>query len=291
MNVFGQKIITIKYQGFIMQNKLNRSFLKWMGGKGRVIPQLLQHLPKGKRLIEPFIGGGNVFINTNYKQYLLADLNRDLINVYNRLKAEPQKLISLVDLYFNENLNYYEARELFNNSSQTNKRAALFIYLNRHCFNGVCRYNKSGQFNVPEGKHKNIYNPINELILFKEKLNQKPFSIELLGCDYKKTIMYAGDCDVIYCDPPYLPLACKVSFNGYTPSTFDYNETKQLAYHLYQAVKRGASAVISNHDTSDTRYLFRQFKIYSIQARRSIAANGNREQANEIIGVLTPDMV
>lgn len=274
-----------------MQNKINRSFLKWMGGKGRVIPQLLQYLPKGERLIEPFIGGGNVFINTNYKQYLLADLNQDLINVYNRLKAEPQKLISLVDLFFNENLNYYEARELFNNSSQTNKRAALFIYLNRHCFNGVCRYNKSGQFNVPEGKHKNIYNPTHELVLFAEKLNQRPFSIELLRCDYKKTVNYAGNGDVIYCDPPYLPLGGGVSFNGYTPSTFDYNETEQLAYHLYQAVKRGASAVISNHDTSDTRYLFRQFKIHSIQARRSVAANGNREQAKEIIGVLTPDMI
>lgn len=274
-----------------MQNRLNRSFLKWMGGKGRIIPQLLKYLPKGDRLIEPFVGGGNVFINTNYKNYLITDLNQDLINVYNRLKSEPQNLIEKLDQLYNQEIDYYQARNNFNNQAQTIKRAALFIYLNRHCFNGVCRYNKSGRFNVPEGKHKNIYNPKAELEYFAKKLNQHAYSVQLDFCDYKKSIKRAGNGDVIYCDPPYLPLCGETSFNGYTSSTFDYNETERLAYHLYKAVKRGASAVISNHDTPDTRYLFRQFKIHSVEARRSIAANGSRELAKEIIGVLTPDMV
>lgn len=262
-----------------------------MGGKGRIIPQLLIYLPKGDRLIEPFVGGGNVFINTNYKQYLLADLNQDLINVYNRLKAEPTNLIEKLEQLYQRDFDYYQAREQFNNKPQNINRAALFIYLNRHCFNGVCRYNKSGLFNVPEGKHKNIYNPKTELENFAKKLNEKPFSIILDHCDYKKSIKHASNGDVIYCDPPYLPLGGETSFNGYTSSTFDYSETERLAYHLYKAVKRGASAVISNHDTPDTRYLFRQFKIHSVEARRSIAANGSRELAKEIIGVLTPDMI
>lgn len=261
-----------------------------MGGKGRVIPQLLQYLPKGERLIEPFVGGGNVFINTNYKYYILSDLNQDLINVYTCLKINPFKLMDLVDEYFNNLLDYYQARERFNNAPQNYVRAALFIYLNRHCFNGVCRYNKSGLFNVPEGKHKSIYNPKAELETFADKF-KLPFSIGLIHCGFEETINLAKSGDVIYCDPPYLPLGGETSFNGYTSSTFDYQQTERLAYHLYNAVKRGASAVISNHDTSDTRYLFRQFKIHSVDARRSVAANGNRNKAKEIIGVLTPNMV
>jgi DNA adenine methylase len=270
---------------------VQKSFLKWVGGKGRIIPQLLKHLPKGERLIEPFVGGGNVFINTDYKQYLLADLNPDLINVYYHLKKDYQLLSNYVKAYFDVGIDYYEAREMFNHLHMDIERAGLFIYLNRHCFNGVCRYNKNGQFNVPKGKHKTIYNPAAELQNFAEKLNKRPFSILLMHCDYQQTIQKAKGGDVIYCDPPYLPLGGAVSFNGYTPYSFDYNETERLANELYQSVKRGAIAVISNHDTPDTRYLFRQFKIHSINARRSVAANGNRQPAREIIGVLTPDMI
>lgn len=270
---------------------IHRSFLKWMGGKGRIIPQLLIYLPKGDRLIEPFVGGGNVFINTNHRQYVLSDINQDLINVYRHIKRDHQRLIQLIDLLFAEKPNYYEAREKFNNSCQNINRAALFIYLNRHCFNGVCRYNKNGQFNVPEGKHKNIHNPKIELMTFANKFSLFSISIDIIHCDFENTINKAGSGDIIYCDPPYLPLCGETSFNGYTPLSFDYNETDRLVFSLYKAVKRGACAVVSNHNTPDTRYLFRQFKIHSIQARRSVAANGDRKPANEIIAVLTSGMI
>lgn len=274
-----------------MQKIINRSFLKWMGGKGRVIPELLHYLPKGERLIEPFVGGGNVFINTDYKQYILADLNQDLINVYNHLKTDYEQLITRVNCYFNESMDYYHARALFNNFPQNLTRAALFIYLNRHCFNGVCRYNKSGQFNVPKGKHKTIYNPQSELLNFANKFNKLLFNISVMHCDYNQSIKQARAGDVIYCDPPYLPLDNAVSFNGYTPYSFDYHQTERLACELYKAVKRGASAVISNHDIPEIRYLFREFDIHPIEVRRSIAANGNRQPAKEIIAVLTPHML
>ena len=273
-----------------MQNKINRSFLKWMGGKGRVIPQLLQYLPKGERLIEPFIGGGNVFINTATEKYIIADSNHDLINVYRWLKDDLATLYNTTQALFDSENDFYDIRNQFNQPKHryTVKLAAQFIWLNRHCFNGICRYNKSGKFNVPQGKHKNIYFPGEELINFSNKLLDT--DVEIYACGFASAIQLADDGDVIYCDPPYLSKH-KDSFVGYTPNGFDCSQTRELEICLVEAVKRGSTAVISNFDNSATREILHRFKIYEIEAPRTVAANGNRKPAKEIIGVLTPDMV
>lgn len=269
---------------------VEKSFLKWLGSKNRLIPQLLPHLPSGKRLIEPFVGAGNVFINTNYASYVLCDKNRDLINVYRWLRDDIARLLNETKSLFDSNPDFYDVRTRFNNSTLllSAQRAAEFIYLNRHCFNGVCRYNAKGEFNVPIGQHKSIYFPKDELIAFSNKLISVP--VELVQADFSAVIENAGIGDVIYCDPPYISDTDEI-FTGYTPGKFDDETTRRLHYLLVLAVRRGATAVISNSNNSLVRDIFNNFEIYEVNTARSVAANGNRHPTREIIGVLTPEMV
>ena len=270
---------------------VGKSFLKWVGSKNRLIPQLLPHLPSGKRLIEPFVGAGNVFINTNYDSYVLCDKNRDLINVYEWLRDDLASLLNETKSLFDSRPDFYDVRARFNNFTPilSLQRAAEFVYLNRSCFNGLCRYNSSGKFNVPSGKYKSIYFPKSELIAFSNKLISVP--VELVCADFSTVIRNARFGDVIYCDPPYVSDSNNDAFTGYTPSKFDAATTKQLYELLFSAVLRGATAIISNSNNPLIREIFNNFEIYEIDARRSVAANGNRQPAREIIGVLTPEMI
>lgn len=270
--------------------RVEKSFLKWPGGKGRIMELLLPYFTTDCQFIEPFAGAGNIFINVSAESYILADSNHDLINVYRWLKDDLALVYNTTKALFDTENDFYDIRNQFNQPKfrQSVKLAAQFIWLNRHCFNGVCRYNKSGKFNVPKGKHKNIYFPGEELINFSDKLID--YDVSLFACDFSSTIKLADSGSVIYCDPPYLSKH-KDSFVGYTANGFDYSQTQVLANCLYDAVLRGATAIISNCDNSATREIFHRFDLHSIEVPRSISANGVREKAKEIIGILTPDMV
>ncbi|MCX8578930.1 Dam family site-specific DNA-(adenine-N6)-methyltransferase, partial [Gilliamella sp. B2717] len=161
---------------------VQKSFLKWVGGKSRIIDQLLPHLPVSNslRLVEPFVGAGNVFVNTNYNRYLLSDKNSDLINVYVWLKNDLTMLINATKKLFDNDVDFYQIRTQFNCQlfmPSSLERAAAFVYLNRHCFNGICRYNQRGEFNVPSGKYKRVYFPQDELIAFSNKLISVPTDV------------------------------------------------------------------------------------------------------------------
>jgi len=132
-----------------------RPFLKWAGNKYQILHRIQQHLPAGKRLVEPFVGSGALFLNSDYERYLLADSNLDLINLYNLLKKEGPNFIEycqglFVDKHNNPDI-YYQYRLEFNTTNDVRRKSALFIYLNRHGYNGLCRYNSKGGFNVPFG--------------------------------------------------------------------------------------------------------------------------------------------
>ena len=125
--------------------------LKWVGSKARLMPLLLPHLPKGQRLVEPFAGSCAVMMNTDYDEYLVADVNPDLIGFYRAAAAETSDLIERArHLFetFNSEHGYYDSRDSFNHDGDPAWRPALFLYLNRHGFNGLCRYNKAGRFNI-----------------------------------------------------------------------------------------------------------------------------------------------
>ncbi|MBZ7507888.1 DNA adenine methylase, partial [Klebsiella michiganensis] len=191
-----------------------KSPIKWAGGKTRVMTQLLEHLPKADCLIEPFVGSGTVFMNTEYRRYVLCDSNRALINFFRVLTSDTGRLIDTARGMFlggNNEEQYYKRRALFNSMqwSDTGKAdagllyAALFLYLNRHCFNGIYRVNQLGDHNVPFGEYAAPYFPADEMRRFAEKANDT--KAVFIDGDFRHTIpdvMQLAYDVVIYCDPP-----------------------------------------------------------------------------------------
>lgn len=289
---------------------LIRSPLKWAGGKREVVPDLRKHLPKAKCLIEPFVGGGSVFMNTDYDRYALCDSNAALINFYRHLTYNTTALINLAWKFFKDggNLEAYKRNRLAFNTiptvynisrSKSLEWAALFLYLNRHGFNGLYRTNLKGEFNVPFGKYDQPYFPYVEMRLFAEKARDTGTCF--VCADFRTTLRaLAGVCPdisfhadklsdaVIYCDPPYLPLSDKGSFTHYNGKSFTENDHRDLVAHLIKAEQLyGVKSVISNSDTPATRAIYSPFRLHKLDVKRSVSASAKgRKTAPEVIGVL-----
>ncbi|WP_448212605.1 Dam family site-specific DNA-(adenine-N6)-methyltransferase [Colwellia sp. MEBiC06753] len=271
-----------------MTNK-NRAFLKWAGGKYTLCDVINKMLPKGDCLIEPFVGAGSVFLNSNYKRYILNDINRDLINLYQILQLTPERFISdaakLFSMQNNQADAYYEFRALFNASDDSYQRSLIFLYLNRHGFNGLCRYNKSGGYNVPFGKYKKPYFPEKELWFFAEKSQKATFVCE----SYRDTFARAKNGDVIYCDPPYVPLSKTASFTSYAGNGFGLDEQADLANAAEETIARlsNTSVLISNHDTIWTRKIYEHAnKIRKLNVARTISQKGSgRKKVGELMAL------
>lgn len=277
------------------------SIVKWPGGKGRVMPDLLQHLPKGDCLVEPFVGGASVFLNTDYRRYVLGDINPDLINLYRAASRKPDLLIEIAkDLFKSENSEqgYLEIKAAFNRhekrtGGRTNShilRAAEFLYLNRHGYGGMVRYNRRGGFNVPYDKEKQSkpqFFPEASIRLFAEKANDT--KAIFLCCPYQNTLkVMTGSDTVIYCDPPYIPTSKTANFTQYYSEPFGEKEHGQLAAALTATNRTtGARIVISNSDTPLTHEIYHAFNLHEIDVQRSVAAKpADRKKAGEVIGVL-----
>ena len=260
------------------KNNKNRAFLKWAGGKYSLIEDICAHLPAGNKLIEPFVGAGSVFLNTDYKHYLLNDINPDLINLYNTLRAKPDEYINEAEKLFcaanNQPENYYALREAFNASQETFYKSVLFLYLNRHGYNGLCRYNLSGRFNVPFGRYKAPYFPKKELYFFAEKAQKATFTCE----SYTKSFSGARKNNVIYCDPPYAPISKTAYFTQYAGNGFSLQDQQDLANLAFKASQKGIPVLISNHDTDDTREFYQQAQITELKVSRSISQKGHKRQ-------------
>lgn len=255
--------------------KKQRAFLKWAGGKYNLMEAIVGHLPDAEVLVEPFVGAGSVFLNTNYSRYLLNDINADLIHLYQFLQQKPQQLINDARLLFAESNNEKSAflalRQLFNQTTDPYQRSLLFLFLNRHCYNGLCRYNQSGLFNVPFGKYKKPYFPEAELEAFAEKAGRATF----VCMDYQQLFAQLPAKAVVYCDPPYVPLSKTASFTSYAKNSFNLDDQADLANLSEQAQQRGHSVLISNHDTSWTRKIYQGAELHSIQVGRSISQKGS----------------
>lgn len=253
-----------------------RAFLKWAGGKYSLVDVLREYLPAGECLIEPFVGAGAVFLNTNYQRYILNDINPDLINLYRKLQSEPDLFIRDATRFFRPEFNsserYYAIRSRFNECADPYERALLFLYLNRHCYNGLCRYNKKGGFNVPFGRYKRPYFPREELNIFAEKSQRAEFTCEPFELAMARA---TSSDDIIYCDPPYAPLSPTANFTSYHLNGFDHHEQQklaQLAEHL--SVESGINVLISNHDVPATREWYSKAKLVELSVKRSISRVG-----------------
>ena len=264
-----------------------RPFLKWAGNKYRVLPHIRLRLPPGKRLVEPFAGSGAVFLNTDYDHYLLTDTNPDLILLYNTLKAEGAEFVRYCRRLFQPGNNtperYYALRDAFNRARQSRHKAALFVYLNRHGYNGLCRYNKQGGFNVPFGRYVRPHFPEAEMLAFHQRAQRAEFRVQ----SFEETLRDTRKGDVVYCDPPYVPLSASASFTSYSRGGFDLEQQRHLAELAAETAARGIPVLISNHDTPFTRKAYAAAtELDSFPVHRSISCNGaRREAARELLAL------
>ncbi|MBW8190015.1 Dam family site-specific DNA-(adenine-N6)-methyltransferase [Neiella marina] len=270
-----------------MRNSKQRSFLKWAGGKYALIESITKRLPAGPRLVEPFVGAASVFLNTDYTSYWLNDINPDLIDVYRRLQQQPEQLIEATRPLFTPEYNqsevYYRLRTEFNQLEPSLRRASLFIYFNRHGYNGLCRYNRSGGFNVPFGRYKRPHFPEQEMRAFAAKAHRA-----ILTClPFEKVFEQVEQGDVVYCDPPYAPLSATASFTAYAGNGFSSNDQLKLAECAnHCATQQSASVLISNHDLDSTRSWYQQATITQLNVRRTISRNGNnRGKVKELLAL------
>lgn len=248
--------------------------LKWAGGKRWLVPTLLSHWKthSHQRLVEPFCGGLAIALGLEPKNALLNDANPSLINFYRHL-AQGLSL-NLIETANDSEL-YYQNRERFNELIQQKKEksaeaAQLFYYLNRTCFNGLCRFNKSGLFNVPFGRYSKI-NYRQDFFEYQSQLSHWQFS---LG-DFETLSLFEND--FIYADPPY-----DVEFTTYSAGGFNWDDQKRLAHWL---AKHPGPVALSNQLTPRIEELYRElgFELNSLEAPRRISCKGDRQPVQEVL--------
>lgn len=273
-----------------------KPFVKWAGGKGQLIAQLDALLPKdfsdreGCVYVEPFVGGGAMLFYVlsrypNVKRAVINDLNGDLITCYRIIKDKPNGLISrlrqLEDEYLhcgNEDSRrqyFLEKRNRYNSRKATDdEAAALFIFLNRTCFNGLYRVNSRGLFNVPFGKSANPLICDEDTIRADSKLLQK---VEILNGDFEKVEGFLGENAFVYFDPPYRPLTQTSSFTAYAKDGFNDDEQKRLAAFCRRLDRKGHRWLLSNSDPRNTdpsdmffEEIYSGFDIHRVSASRMI---------------------
>lgn len=260
-----------------------KPFLRWVGGKTQLLPELLKYVPTTyETYYEPFLGGGALFFALNPKKAILSDYNSLLINAYKHVRDSPAGIKLLLNELQVSKQMYYKQREFINEKNQELdlKKAASFIYLNKTCFNGLWRENSSGNFNVPYGgdRNVNLYNA-HELMMCCAALRGK----KILNQSYEHCNKTARKGDLIYFDPPYAPINA-YSFKKYTSKDFGEQDQINLRDLAQELKSRGCHVILSNSDVPFIRQLYCNFDIHEVQARRSVNSNGDaRGKVGELI--------
>ena len=282
-----------------------KPFIKWVGGKGQVIPQLEALLPadfdrwEDVTYIEPFVGGGAMFfymlqMHSNIVSAVINDINFDLITCYKIVRDNPEELVNSLQEIQNEYYSlqsdevrkefYLRMRAEFNTKELDSIRnTTLFFFLNRTCFNGLFRVNKAGLFNVPFGKYVNPTICDTKTIYADSELLQ---NVEILTGDYQQTLAHAKGNTLFYFDPPYRPLSNTSSFNDYTKEAFNDDAQRQLKDFCDQVHASGYKFMLSNSDCHDGFFddLYVQYHIERVWASRNVNANASkRGKLTEII--------
>ena len=286
--------------------KIAKPFLKWAGGKTQLINDIEKLLPNelGQSkftYIEPFVGSGAVlfWMLNNFpkmEKAVINDINEDLINTYKTIASNPKELISILEILQNEfhnlegneddkKLYYYQKRDLYNTrKTEQSGQAALFIFINRTCFNGLYRVNSKNLYNVPMGGYKKPTICDKENIFAVSNALQK---VEILCGDFEQTINYTNEESLFYFDPPYKPLSETSSFNSYAKDEFNDAAQIRLKEFCSKLNILNHNWILSNSDVrgkdmNDNFFddLYADFSILRVNARRSI--NANPEKRGEL---------
>ncbi len=263
-----------------------KPFLRWAGGKNRIVNSLEEHMPpnfsNGNEYYEPFLGAGSLFFRLKPLNTTLSDNNKDLIECYKAVQKNPELIVKHLQQYLLNNCKnyYYKMRDKYNNSNPSMAKAALFIYLNKTCFNGIWRVNKKGEFNVPYGYREPLL-PSKDYLLNPSTALSKA---RIIHEDYKKVVEYTKKGDFIYFDPPYPPLNETSYFTHYTKEGFNREDHSELASVAKMLNRKGCYIMISNADIQFIRSLYKEvFNLYDLEVTRRISANGKRHKVQELI--------
>ena len=291
--------------------KCVKPFLKWAGGKGQLLKEIEKYYPFDNRAItkyaEPFVGGGavlfDVLSNYDLEDIYISDINAELINTYVIVRDHIEELIKLlknfqleyVPLRAESRKSYYMTkRERFNylkisgNEAENIEKAALMIFLNKTCFNGLYRVNKKGLFNVPMGAYKNpLVCDEKNLRAVSEKLR----NVRIVCGDYRESAEFIDEHTFVYFDPPYRPLTETASFTAYTENPFNDEKQIELAEFVENMNKKGAKIVVSNSDPKNSNSeddffdkIYSAHKIKRVEATRMINCNSkSRGKIKELL--------
>lgn len=255
-----------------------KPIVKWAGGKRQLLPQMLRNLPiKWNTYFEPFAGGSAMIVALRNRgrigKAVIGDTNPELVNLYREIRGNAEGLLkALKSIPFkNERESYLSARNRFNeirgNDENRTERSALFLYLNRHCFNGLWRVNSSGEFNVPFGKYSNPSLPGTAEIMGFSKILQ---DVEIRCSDFETTLSDVHPGDFVYLDPPYEPISRTSSFTSYTSTGFTPSDQRRLRDQCRKLDNLGATFMVSNSFSPSIMELYAEFTIKKIDAKRSI---------------------
>ena len=266
-----------------------KPIIKWCGGKTQCLEYIRERLPeKFNTYYEPFCGGAAVLLDLNPTEAVLNDINPELINTYIMIRDQVEDLILCLTHLDTEHeaaadpkAFYYKIRSDFNWNlgMQRPPQAARFIYLNKHCFNGLYRVNKKGEFNVPfNGKLSGWSVDPDHL----RELSSRLRSVHISCGDYADAVKNAGKEDFVFFDSPYAPIT-PTSFTDYTKEGFSYDDHVRLSDLFKELTNRGCYCMLTNHDTPLIRELYKDYKIETVDVRRSINRNGSGRTGTEVI--------
>jgi DNA adenine methylase len=257
-------------------------FLKWVGGKTSLLPELLKHIPARLRgYHEPFVGGGALFFAVRPRRAVLADNNAELIHCYQQVRDEVYAVLDALARHVYQRPHFEAVRALDPLRLEPAERAARFVYLNKTCFNGLWRVNRAGRFNVPFGRYKKPHfnNPA-ALICASQALR----GIELLHAPFEEALQRARPGDFVYLDPPYDPVSPTASFASYTANGFNWEDQKRLAHACIALNRRGVRFLLSNSSTDRVRELYTGFEQRTVRAPRFINSRAEgRGRVDELL--------
>lgn len=265
-----------------VEEKLSPVF-KWGGGKRQLLDIILPKIPPYTRYYEPFIGGAAVLFGLRPEYAVINDFNQELVNTYKVIRDNPEELIQLLENHREKNTvdYFYEVRSWDRNKESYAllndiEKAARTIYLNRTCFNGLYRVNKSGYFNTPCGKYKKpeIVNA-ERIRAIHEYLSTN--RIDIRCGDYKEALKHIRAGAFVYFDPPYMPPENgDETFTSYTVDGFGEEQQRELKTVCDQLTAKGVKFILSNSSCSFIKELYQDYHIEIVQARRNVSADGGK---------------
>lgn len=273
-----------------MSNSSIAPFVKWAGGKRQLIPQIRDRMPeKYNDYYEPFVGGGAVIFALLPVNALINDINKALINTYRTICNEPDAFLKEVnrldnDMWEDGKKYYYSIREHYNDklmrSEYDVKLAALFVFINKHCFNGLYRVNGKGLFNVPYNNSRRVSIDEDVIMATSEYLR----GVTIKDGDFEQACKNAKKGDFVFIDSPYAPLN-PTSFESYTKEGFDIESHKRLAKLYDELTARGCYCMLTNHNTELINELYgnKDYKIDVVSVKRMINSDASNRVGEEVI--------